>query len=140
MEGIVGKCSEKLLRIPGSLKSNLGIEGDCRKMFRIVATDSGFCCAFNNHQQLQDSFIFNHIYIYIQGVPKNMGIHWRIRYRHCYELAWQYLISKAIKIVMSARVYCMKSVKDCKNVSIMSDEQWRWTSLLWLHTAIFLFY
>ncbi|XP_023344136.1 mucin-5AC [Eurytemora carolleeae] len=32
-----------------------GIEGDCRKMFRKVATDSGFCCAFNNHQQLQDS-------------------------------------------------------------------------------------
>ena len=25
--------------------------------------------------------------ICIQGVPKNMGIQWRIRYRLCYELA-----------------------------------------------------
>ena len=32
----------------------------------------------------------------IQGVPKNMGIQWRIRYRLCYELPLQYLISKAI--------------------------------------------
>ena len=27
------------------------------------------------------------IVIWIQGVPKNMGIQWRIRYRLCYELA-----------------------------------------------------
>jgi len=41
---------------------------------------------------------------------------------------------------MSARVYFMKRVKDCKDVSIMSpqDEQWRQTSLLCLYTAIFL--
>ena len=32
----------------------------------------------------------------IQGVPKNMGIQWRIGYRLCYELALYYLISKAI--------------------------------------------
>ena len=40
---------------------------------------------------------------------------------------------------MSARVYFMKSVKDCKDVSIMSpqDEQWRQTSLICLYTAIF---
>ena len=33
---------------------------------------------------------------YIQGVPKHMGIQWRIGYRLFYELALQYLISKAI--------------------------------------------
>jgi len=45
-------------------------------------------------------------------------------------------------IIMSARVYFMKKVKDCKDVSIMSpqDEQGRRTSLLCLYTAIFLFY
>ena len=43
---------------------------------------------------------------------------------------------------MSARVYFMKTVNGCKDVSIMSpqDEQWRRTSLLFLYTAIFLFY
>ena len=42
---------------------------------------------------------------------------------------------------MSARVYFMKWVKDCKDVSIMSpqDEQCRRTSLLWLITAVFLY-
>ena len=40
---------------------------------------------------------------------------------------------------MSARVYLMKRVKDCKDMSIMSpqDEQWIGTSL---YTVIFLFY
>ena len=62
-------------------------------------------------------------------------------YRLCYELAFYYLILKAI-IVLSARVYFMKTEKDCKDVSIMSphDEQLRRTSLLCLYTAIFLFY
>ena len=43
---------------------------------------------------------------------------------------------------MSAKVYFVKNVKDCKDVSIMSpqDEQWRRTSLLCLYTVIFLFY
>ena len=47
---------------------------------------------------------------------------------------------KSHNIIMSARVYFMKRVKDCKDVSIMSpqDEQWRRTSLLCLYTAIFL--
>ena len=42
---------------------------------------------------------------------------------------------KGHSIIMSARVYFMKRVKDCKNVSIMSpqDEQWRLTSLLCLY-------
>jgi len=42
---------------------------------------------------------------------------------------------------MSARVYFMKRVKDCKDVSIMSpqDEQCRQTSLLCLYSAIFFF-
>ena len=41
---------------------------------------------------------------------------------------------------MSARVYFMKKVKDCKDVSIMSpqDEQWRRTSLLCSYTVNFL--
>ena len=49
---------------------------------------------------------------------------------------------KTHNIIMSARVYFMKRVKDCKDVSIMSlqDEQWRRTSLLCLYTVIFLFY
>ena len=42
---------------------------------------------------------------------------------------------KRNNIIMSARVYFMKTVKDCKDVSIMSphDEQWRRTSLLCLN-------
>jgi len=49
---------------------------------------------------------------------------------------------KSPNIIMSARVYFMKRVKDCKDVPIMSpqDEQWRRTSLLCLYTVIFLFY
>ena len=49
---------------------------------------------------------------------------------------------KSHNIIMSARVYFMKRVKDCKDVSIMSpqDEQWKRTSLLFLYTLIFLFY
>ena len=48
---------------------------------------------------------------------------------------------KSHNIIMSAWVYFMKRVKDCKDVSIMSpQEQWRRTSLLCLYTAIFLFY
>ena len=49
---------------------------------------------------------------------------------------------KSQNIIMSARLYFMKRVKDCKDVSIMSpqDEQWRLTSLLCLYAAIFLFY
>ena len=43
---------------------------------------------------------------------------------------------------MSARVYFMKRVKDCKDVSIMSpqDEQGRLASLLCVDTSFFLFY
>ena len=49
---------------------------------------------------------------------------------------------KSRNIIMSVRVYFMKRVKDCKDVSLMSlqYEQWRLTSLLCLYTAIFLFY
>ena len=49
---------------------------------------------------------------------------------------------KSHNIIMSARVYFMKRIKDCKYVSIMSpqDEQWIRTSLLCLYTVIFLFY
>ena len=49
---------------------------------------------------------------------------------------------KSHNIIMSARVYFMKTVNGCKDMSIMSpqDEQWRRTSLLCLYTVIFLFY
>ena len=41
---------------------------------------------------------------------------------------------KSHNIIMSARIYFMKRVKDCKDVVLMSppDEQWRRTSLLCL--------
>ena len=39
---------------------------------------------------------FLKIHFNVQGVPKNMGIQWRIRYSLCCELALQYLISKAM--------------------------------------------
>ena len=49
---------------------------------------------------------------------------------------------KSHNSILSAIVYFMKTVKGCKDVSIMSkqDKQWRWTSLLCLYTVIFLFY
>jgi len=40
---------------------------------------------------------------------------------------------------MSARVYFMKRVKDCKDVSIMSPQDGQVYSV-YLYTAIFLFY
>ena len=45
---------------------------------------------------------------------------------------------KSHNIIMSARVYFMKKVKDCTDVSIMSpqDEQWRRTSLLCLYCIL----
>ena len=45
---------------------------------------------------------------------------------------------KSHKIIMSAIVYFMKRVKDCKDMSIMSpqDEQWKGTSLLYLYSTI----
>ena len=41
-------------------------------------------------------------------------------------------VFKSYNIIMPARVYFLKTVNDCKDVSKMSlqDEQWRWTSLL----------
>ena len=70
-----------------------------------------------------------------------MGIQWRIGYRLCYELAFVIPNFKSHNIIMSARVYFMKRVKDYKDVSVMSpQEQWIRTSLLCLYTAIFLFY
>ena len=49
---------------------------------------------------------------------------------------------KSHNIIMSARVYLIKKVNGCKDVSKMSeqDEQWRRTSLFWLYTLIFMFY
>ena len=48
---------------------------------------------------------------------------------------------KSHNIIMSAKVYFMKTVTGCKDVSIMSpqDEQWRRTSLLFLYTVFFCF-
>jgi len=55
----------------------------------------------------------------IQGVPINMGIQWRIEYRLWYELALLIPNFKSQKIIMSARVYFMKTVNDCKDVILM---------------------
>ena len=67
--------------------------------------------------------------VIVQGVPKNMGIQWRIRYRLCYELAIVIPNFKSHNIIMSARVYFMKRVKDCKDVSKclrkMCSEDWQ---------------
>ena len=78
----------------------------------------------------------------VQDVPKNMGIQWRIWKS---SLLWISIVIpnfKSHNIIMSARVYLMKRVKDCKDVSIMSlqDEQWIRTSLLCLYLVIFLFF
>ena len=47
---------------------------------------------------------------------------------------------KSHNIIMSARVYFMKRVKDCKDVSIMSpkDKQWRRTRLLYCKLQVLL--
>ena len=50
-----------------------------------------------------------------------MGIQWRIRYR----LSYEFIVIPNFKshdIIISARVYFMKRVKDCKDVSIMSPK------------------
>ena len=72
----------------------------------------------------------------VQGVPKNVGIQWRIRYRLCYQLALWIVIPnfKSQNIIMSARVYFMKRVKDMSN--LMSHKM---NSDL-LYTAIFLYH
>ena len=78
----------------------------------------------------------------LQGVPKTMGIQW---HNWISSLLWIIIVMPSFKshnIIMSATVYFMKRVNDCKDVSIMSpqDEQWRRTSLLCLYTANFFFY
>ena len=49
---------------------------------------------------------------------------------------------KSHNIIMSDKVYLMKTVNGYKDVSLMSpqNKQWRRTSLLCLYTVIFLFY
>ena len=49
----------------------------------------------------------------IQGVPKNMGIQLQIQYRLWYELALLIPDFKSHNIIMSARVYYIKTVNDC---------------------------
>ena len=78
---------------------------------------------------------------FVQGVPKT----WNSVTNSTSSLLWISIVIPNFKthnVIMSARVYFMKRVKDCKDVSIMYslDEQWRLTSLLYLYTAIFLFY
>jgi len=55
-----------------------------------------------------------------------MGIQWRIWYRLCW-ISNVIPNFKSHNIIMSARVYAKKRVKDCKDVSVMSpqDEHWR---------------
>ena len=81
-------------------------------------------------------------FIYGTGCPKK---HWNSVKNWISSLLWISIVLPSFKshnIIMYARVYFMKMVKNCKYVSIMSpqDEEWRRTSLLCLYTAIFLFY
>ena len=77
----------------------------------------------------------------LQGVPKKHGnsvTNW------ISSLLWISIVIpnfKSHNTIMSARVYFMERVKDCKDVSIMSpqDDQWGRTSLLCLYAVIFLF-
>ena len=80
--------------------------------------------------------------IYLQGVPKKHGNSVTNSISSLFWISIAIPNFKSHNIIMSARVYFMKRVKNCKDVSIMSpqDEQWRRTSLLCLYTAIFLFY
>ena len=54
---------------------------------------------FSQYYPLAGYYVLFYYIDEIQGVPKNMGIQWRIRYRLCYELALQYLISKALILI-----------------------------------------
>ena len=76
------------------------------------------------------------------GCPKK---HWNSVTNSISSLLWISIVIpnfNSHNIIMSARAYFMKRVKDCKDVSIMSpqDEQWIRTSLLCLYTVIFLFF
>ena len=82
------------------------------------------------------------IRFYTTGCPKKHG---NSATNSISSLLWISIVIpnfKSHNIIMSARVYFMKRVKDCKDESIMSpqDEQWIRTSLLCLYTVIFLFY
>ena len=94
--------------------------------------------------EFNDSSYFLNIVMYIQptGCPNKHG---NSVTNLISSLLWNSIVIPKFKSHnsnMSARVYLMKSVKDCKDVSIMSrqDEQCRRTSLLCLCTVIFLFY
>ena len=82
------------------------------------------------------------VYLFSTGCPKKHG---NSVMNSISSLLWISIVIpnfKSLNIIMPARVYFMKSVKGCKDVSIMSPqhEQWRRKSLLCLCTAIFLFY
>ena len=104
----------------------------------------------NSHPRQLNNFIFivlflPYLILLFTGCPKKHG---NLVTNWISSLLWiSFVIAnfKSHNIIMSARVYFLKRVKDCKDWSIISpqDEQWRRTSLLWLtylYTAIFLFY
>ena len=57
---------------------------------------------------------FLKIHFNVQGVPKNMGIQWRIRYSLCCELTLQYLISKALILLCLLKCILWKGQKTAK--------------------------
>ena len=76
----------------------------------------------------------------IQGVPKKHGNSVTNSILSLLLISIEIPNFKSHNIIMSARVYFMKRVKDYKDVSIMSpqDEQWRRTSLLCMYCCNFL--
>ena len=54
--------------------------------------------------KIPNNILTNDLSLIIHGVPKNMGIQWRIRYRLCYELASNFeshnIIMSAIRVIL----------------------------------------
>ena len=105
----------------------------------VIYNDAHLNCAYFNCAVIRNRIA---LIMWYTGCPKKHG---NSVTNSISSLLWFSIVIpnfKSYNIIMSARVYFMKRVKYCKDVSIMSpqDEQWIRTSLLCLYTAIFLFY
>ena len=117
----------------------------CRRVLHLYKKN---ICLMYNYRVYKNLFWIFHIQMeypsakHVQGVPKKHG---NSVTNSISSFLWISIVTSNFKsqnIIMSARVYFMKKVKDYKDVSIMSpqDEQWIRTSLLCLYIVIFLFY
>ena len=119
----------------------LYIDDEVQSMYRVYTVVSVLFASelIDSFSQLWSTMLFTHKYT---GCPKKHG---NSVTNSISSLFWISIVIpnfKSHNIIMSARVYLKKRVKDCKDVSIMSpqDEQWIRTSSLCLYTANFLFY